>query len=79
MIHDVPSILRDPRPIASVWFHGEGAGGHQVGSAGCTRIAAYPENGEYAEIAWVAVYHGDHLKTRFPAKMVVVFYQDPAP
>ena len=47
-----------------------------VGLANVTRIVAYTENGQMAEVPWFAVYSGPHLTKRINAAHVVeVLYQ----
>lgn len=73
---DVPIIYDDLRPIASIWFECEVGTHHAVGTHGCTKIVAYKEYGDYAFVPWLAVYHGDHLQARVPARLVTIIYAD---
>jgi len=41
------------------------------GKAGITDIIAYDENGELAPVPWIAVYKGDFLFARMPARQVL--------
>lgn len=75
-------IYDDPRPIQSIWFEDRGAGGIYVGQTEfgpVTRIVAYREHGDGDFTPWLAVYVGDHLARRIPARMVAIVYADPTP
>ena len=65
-------LSRDPRPITSVWF--DSGHGWSVGER-CTKIEAYDENGEMANVPWLAVHNPDGtIVARIPARMVTVLY-----
>lgn len=70
-------IYDDPRPIQAIWFEGEGAGGYstKASSYRCSKIVAYPENGQMAPVPFFAVYDLEgNLEARVPAHMVMVIY-----
>ena len=46
-----------------------------VGRNGCTRIVAYDESGEMFFVPWFAIYFGDEVKVRVPARTLSVHYQ----
>ena len=75
----VPLIFDDPRPIKSIWFDGEDAGGYCTVTPGfdVTKIVAYRENGQMDHVPFYAVFDGEHIKARVPAQLVTVIYADP--
>ena len=69
-------IVYDERPVSALYFEGEGAGRIKVGESGVTAIVAYEEFGEMAGVPWFAIYKGDKIKERWPARMCGVVYAD---
>lgn len=67
-------LSSDERPIKAIYWPGENEPGWIVGESGCTRIVAYDENGSMANVPWLAVFVGDHLRMRVPADQVSVHY-----
>lgn len=78
MMNDVPVIHMDPRPIQSIWYPGEDAGGYSTDERfdkSTSKIVAYGENGQCAPVPFFAVYdHEGNIKARVPAQMVTVVY-----
>ncbi|MCC0052127.1 MAG: hypothetical protein H6881_09640 [Rhodobiaceae bacterium] len=77
---DIPLIAMDLRPIKSIWFDGENAGGYSTDArfdGSTSKIVAYGENGQCAPVPFYAVYDlGGSIKARVPAQMVTVVYAD---
>lgn len=77
---DVPLIHMDNRPIQSIWYDGDDAGGYSIDprfDKSTSKIVAYGENGQCATVPFFAVYdHGGAIKARVPAQMVTVVYVD---
>ncbi|MFA5801558.1 MAG: hypothetical protein WC911_03685 [Thermoleophilia bacterium] len=70
----IPKMREDERTIQSICF--EDASNFSVDDCtGTTRIAYYEEPGEMAVVGYFAVYKGDFLSHRVPARMVVVQYR----
>lgn len=69
-------LSEDRRPIESIWYDDEEHGNFWVGRLGVTRIEPYDEYGEMAPVPWLAVYKGDFLMARVPARKVTVVYQE---
>ena len=67
-------LSRDPRPITGVWFHDQENSGWAVGPR-VTKIEAYDENGQMANVPWIAVFNPDDtIIARIPADKVTVMY-----
>lgn len=66
------TMLNDDRPIAAVW-QGENPVA-RVGYNGVTRIVCYGEPSHYCDRPFVAVYEGDHLRSRHDVSGCDVFY-----
>lgn len=79
---DIPLIHMDPRPILSIWYPGEDAGGYSTDKrfdASTSTIVAYGENGQCAPVPFYAVYDlAGNIKARVPAQMVTVVYAEQA-
>ena len=79
-MNDIPLIFMDPRPILSIWYPGEDAGGYSTDpkwDTSTAKIVAYQENGQCAPVPFFAVYdHDGNIKARVPAQMVTVIYAD---
>lgn len=79
-MNDVPLIHMDPRPIKSIWFDGENAGGYSIDpqlDGSTSKIVAYGENGQCAPVPFYAVYdHAGNIKARVPAQIVTVIYAE---
>lgn len=77
---DIPLIQMDQRPIKSIWYYGEDAGGYSIDprwDQSTSKIVAYGENGQCAPVPFYAVYDLDgNIKARVPAQMVTVVYAD---
>ena len=77
---DVPLIHMDPRPIKSIWYDGEDAGGYSTDArfdGSTSKIVAYGENGQCATVPFYAVYDlTGNIKARVPAQMVTVVYDE---
>jgi hypothetical protein len=75
---DVTTILTDQRPIKSIWYAGEDAGGYSIDprlDRSTSKIVSYGENGQYALVPFYAAYdHAGQIKARVPAQMVTVVY-----
>lgn len=75
---DIPLIEMDQRPIQSIWYPGENAGGYSVDprfDGSTSNIVAYGENGQCAPVPFFAVYDlAGNIKARIPAQMVTVVY-----
>ncbi len=75
----VPLIFDDPRPIKSIWYDGENAGGYSTDpqwDQTTDKIVAYREHGASDFTPYYAVYdHGGNIKARVPAHMVTVIYE----
>lgn len=76
----VPLIFDDPRPIKSIWFDGENAGGYSTDArqdGSTSKITAYREHGLSDFTPYYAVYdHQGQIKARVPAHMVTVIYAE---
>jgi hypothetical protein len=72
----VPTILEDTRPIACIAFGPQPNDINYTvgGPTGVTSIMPYAEPGEMGSIPWFAIYVGDRLVDRVPARMVIVVY-----
>jgi hypothetical protein len=72
----VPGLVDRRFPIKSIVEHGVGESdscqGYYVGLSGVTEIIPYIERGE----AWLAVYQGDHICARVPAKAMIITYKE---
>ena len=66
-------MSKDSRPIYSAIGDN---GRYIVGSLGVTKIEAYDENGEMAYVPWLAVFQGDELAYRVPARCMSVCYHN---
>ena len=66
-------LMRDERPITSIWYMAENGGGHEVGS-NCSRIEAYGEPGQMADVPWIAIYDKDGVILRVGAHHVSIHY-----
>lgn len=79
---EIPLIHMDPRPIKSIWYDGEDAGGYSTDTrhdGSTSKIVAYGENGQYATVPFYAVYDlAGNIKARVPAQMVTVVYAEEA-
>jgi hypothetical protein len=75
---EIPIIHMDPRPIKSIWYDGENAGGYSIDpkfDSSTSKIVAYGENGQCAAVPFYAVYDLDgQIKARVPAQLVTVIY-----
>lgn len=82
MTDEIPVIHMDQRPIASIWYDGENAGGYSIDQRfdkTTSKIVAYGENGQCAPVPFYAVYDLDgNIKARVPAQMVTVVYAEAA-
>ncbi len=67
------TLSSDSRPIRRVFFV-NGSNGYEVDGIGVTKIEAYDEHGEQAFVPWVAVFCGDDIIIRIPARAVSVHY-----
>ena len=68
------SMIQDEREILSI---GESTGQHdiaRVGSHGVTKITAYEEEYNESVIPFIAVYRGNDISFRIPAKDLAIFY-----
>lgn len=76
----IPLIYDDPRPILSIWYPGENAGGYSTSSkwdASTGKIAAYREHGVSDFTPYYAVYDlAGNIKARVPAHLVTVIYAE---
>jgi hypothetical protein len=79
---NIPLIFDDPRPILSIWYPGEGAGGYSTDprwDGSTAKIVAYRENGQCDHVPFFAVYgHDGAIKARVPAQHVTVVYSPTA-
>ncbi|MBN9028911.1 MAG: hypothetical protein BGO05_10155 [Rhizobiales bacterium 63-7] len=79
-MNDIPLIHMDERPITSIWYPGEDAGGYSTDARfdkSTSKIVAYAENGQCAPVPFYAVYdHDGNIKARVPAQMVTVIYAE---
>lgn len=77
---DITLIHMDPRPIKSIWYDGENAGGYSTDArfdGSTAKIVAYGENGQMAAVPFYAVYDLEgNIKARVPAQMVTVVYDE---
>lgn len=77
---DIPLIHMDERPVKSIWYPGEDAGGYSVDArfdGSTSKIVAYGENGQCATVPFFAVYdNAGNIKARVPAQMVTVVYAE---
>jgi len=74
----IAQLTADPNPISTIAFGPTpDDAGYSVGVNGVSRIEPYHENGEMAPVAWLAVFIGDTIIARVPARMVFIVYQPP--
>jgi hypothetical protein len=77
---DIPIIHMDERPIQSIWYPGEDAGGYSTDprfDGSTSKIVAYAENGQCAPVPFYAVYDlAGKIKARVPAQLVTVVYAE---
>ena len=77
----IPLIFDDPRPIESIWYPGEDAGGYstrQQWDKTTGKIVAYRENGQCDHVPFLAVYDlAGNIKARVPAQFVTIIYAEP--
>jgi hypothetical protein len=67
----------DPRPIARVYIiTSDENASWAVGSIGVTEIVAYAEAGGLGPEAYLAVYKGDSIIARMPARSVEIHYKE---
>ena len=75
---DIPRIFDDPRPIMSIWYDGENAGGYSTDprhDKTTSKIEAYRENGQLDHVPFFAVFDLEgQIKARVPAHFVTVVY-----
>ena len=64
------SLLDDPRSIAAI-FWGES---FCAVTGDITAIVAYHEPGEMGYVPWFAIYEGEHIRYRIPARNYGVEY-----
>ena len=70
-------IEADPRPIQSVTMPGEGSlGWWAVGRENITKIELYFENGQMAEVPWLAIYEGNAIAFRINCAAVAYICYD---
>lgn len=65
-------LSKDDRPITSAI--GE-RGNFGVGELGVTKIVAYDEYGDQAFIPWLAIFKGDSIAIRCPARDMTISYE----
>jgi len=68
----VKTIMQDKRPIYAIYFESRDEG-YMVGVR-CDRITPYQENGEMAEVTWLAVERDGEVVARVPSRLVSVHY-----
>lgn len=66
-------ILSDDRDIVAI-NHIGGEYFWRVGFDDVTKIVAYPENGQSAQVPWFAIYVGDEIRWRIDAQGMMVEY-----
>jgi len=66
-------ILDDDTPINCIHFD-EARWSVYLHKDGITKIEAYGEAGEMAEVPWVAVWRGNEILYRFPARICRIEY-----
>ena len=80
---DIKIIHEDQRPILSIWYPGENAGGYSTDprhDKSTSKIVAYGENGQMAMVPFFAVYDmAGNIKARVPAQLVTVIYAEERP
>ncbi len=79
-MNDISVIHMDERPIQSIWYPGEDAGGYSIDArfdGSTSKIVAYGENGQCAPVPFYAVYNlAGQIKARVPAQLVTVVYAE---
>lgn len=70
------SLSRDNRKIKNISFENENS--YWIGhGSDVTAIIAYDENGEASHVPWVAVFKGEFLYSRIPARQLAeIIYED---
>lgn len=66
-------LSQDDMPIKAV-HQMSGDDNYVVGVKGVTRIMAYDEHGEMDWVPWVAIYAGERLWLRMPARNLKIYY-----
>ena len=77
--NEILEMWEDKRSIKGIVMAGEGGDYWDVGRGGVTCIIAYGENGQMAEVTWLAVYEGDWLAHRVNAAHVESVWYGKAP
>ena len=74
-MNSINQIIEDDREIESI--EGPGADGIliRVGDYGVTKIKPYSEPSEVDHVIWFAIYKGDEIQSRIPARFVMVRYK----
>lgn len=67
-------ILDDDSPISCIHFD-KAKWSISVNRDGITKIEAYGEAGEMAQVPWIAVWKGNKILYRFPARMCRIEYK----
>lgn len=70
-------MLSDPRPIDAVWRGDDLLA--KVGQNNVTEIVVYGEPSHYCDRPFIAIYEGDHLRSRHDATGCEIFYAAPEP
>lgn len=70
-------MLNDPRLISAVWRVDERLA--KVGENYVTKIVVYGEPSHYCDRPFIAIYEGDHLRSRHDATGCEIFYAAPEP
>ena len=73
---EILTIMQDRRPIDYISGEDGCSVFYRVGHQGITSIRPYSENGEMAPVTWFAVYAGDTIRVRVPARFTEVVYAE---
>lgn len=71
----IKTIVEDDRPITAIHWDDEDGSVLSVGDFGVTKIVAYGEPAEYCLVPWIAVYKGEEIAQRIPAKVIRIVYE----
>ena len=75
LIGRMKKILEDKTPIVGIHFDHAQLSVYVGGGLDVTKIEAYPENGQMAEVPWIAVWKGDNILYRIPANLCRIEYE----
>lgn len=70
------TIMHDAREIREIHLSGDyQTDAYEVGKYGVTKIIPYEESGEYSLLTFLAIYKGEDIAVRLPARNMVIYYK----